>query len=150
MIWDGKRDRLGASMTPCLGMVSLLAAVPKMSFQWVLQKKKCSKCLRFNGLGYMVPKPHRYTVNWEGSSGAMKSTLALKLMQYLNKLHNGLVNVTEIVTDDDSTMHAHCKHKNRGGKLTDNIPEPIFRANPSHFIKVMCKPSLPWYYDIIR
>ena len=70
----------------------------------------------------------------------MKSALALKLIQYVNKLHNGLLNVTEIVTDDDSTMHDHCKHKNRGGKLTNNIPEPIFRTNSSNCIKVMCKP----------
>ena len=38
MTWNGKRDQLGTSVTPCLGMVSLLAAVPKMSFQWVLRK----------------------------------------------------------------------------------------------------------------
>ena len=105
-----------------------------------IMTKKCSKCLRFNRLGDRVPKPHVFTVKWEGSSGAIKSALALKLIQYVNKLHNGLLNVTEIVTDDDSTMHDHCKHKNRGGKLTNNIPEPIFRTNSSNCIKVMCKP----------
>ena len=69
----------------------------------------------------------------------MESALAFKLIQELNNLHNGIVNATEIVTDNDPIMRAHCKHENRRGKLTHNIPEPIFRSNPSDFIKVVYK-----------
>ena len=55
-------------------------------------------------------------------------------------MFDGLVYVEEIVTDDDSTMRSHCKNKKNGGNLPDEIPQPIFLADPSHRIKVMCKP----------
>ena len=44
------------------------------------------------------------------------------------------------MTDDDSTMRAHCANKKNGGKLNDDIPEPQFLADPSHRVKVMAKP----------
>ena len=106
MKWDGKIDWLGASTTPCLGMVSLLHAVPKTSFQWVLRKRNTANV--WGSIDHeIVPKSHRCTVNWEGSSSEIESVLALKLIQEVNKLHNWLVHVIEIVADDDSTMRAH-------------------------------------------
>ena len=47
-----------------------------------------------------------------------------------------------MVSDDDSTMRSLLQHKSNHekGKLPDNVQEPIFFADPSHRIKVMCKP----------
>ena len=39
-------------------------------------------------------------------------------------------------SDDDSTMWAHAKHHRNGGKLPDDIPEPVFLADPMHRAQV--------------
>ena len=79
------------------------------------------------------------TVHWYGSSGAMESALALNLLKHMNDEYKGLVHVGKIITDDDSIMRSHYKQVRNGGKLLNNIPEPIFLADPSHRVKVMCK-----------
>lgn len=70
----------------------------------------------------------------------MEAGLVMQLVLKINKMFDGLVYVREIVTDDDSTMRAYLKNHKNGGKLPDNIIEPIFLADPSHLIKVMLKP----------
>ena len=47
--------------------------------------------------------------------------------------------MSEIVTDDDTTMYANLKHTKNKDKLRENIPEPHFLADPSHCMKVMVK-----------
>ena len=39
-----------------------------------------------------------------------------------------------MVTDDDSTIRSMLKYQSEHekGKLPDNVPEPIFLADPSH------------------
>ena len=44
--------------------------------------------------------------------------------------------VKQIVSDDDSIMHAHIHHTEGGSKLPDCIHTPIFLVDPSHHIKV--------------
>ena len=58
----------------------------------------------------------------------------------VKEIFNGLVYINELVTDDDSTMRAHLKNISNGGKLPYIINEPQFLADPSHRVKVMCKP----------
>ena len=79
-------------------------------------------------------------VNSTGSSGAMESQLALDLTVQVFEESDGHVYVAEILSDDDSSMRALVQHVGGGGKLQDAIPEPEFRADPSHCIKVMSKP----------
>ena len=100
--------------------------------------KKCAICTGMNeSEGASVA--HQCSINWEGGSGAMESALALILVIAIYEEFNGLVFIENIVTDDDSTMRSHIKNiKNGGGKLPDYIPQPIFLADPSHRIKVMC------------
>ena len=43
------------------------------------------------------------------------------------------------MTDDDSTLRAHCRNIVNEGKLPDHIPQPIFLADLIHRIKVMVK-----------
>ena len=64
----------------------------------------------------------------------------LKLLKGIKDTFEGLVTVGDIVTDDDFTIHSHYRHNINGGKLPDGVPEPIFLANLSHRVKVMCKP----------
>ena len=70
----------------------------------------------------------------------MESQVALDLTIKVFEESNGHVYVAEIVSDDDSSMRAHLQHEEEGDKLRDVIPEPLFRADLSHRIKVMTKP----------
>ena len=78
---------------------------------------------------------HICNINHSGSSGSMEAKLALILLEKVFKETAGKVYVTEMVTDDDSTIRSHCKNINMGGKLLDCIPQPLFLADPSHRIK---------------
>ena len=44
-----------------------------------------------------------------------------------------------VMNDDDSTMRSHCTNAKEGGKLKDDIPTPLFLADPGHRIKLMGK-----------
>ena len=103
-------------------------------------KKRCSTCMRHDGLVDHLPQ-HKCNVNHSGSSGSMESKLALCMVTDICRETNGAANVGELVTDDDSTMRANLKHKtnNNKGKLDDNVPEPTFLADPGHRVKVMVK-----------
>ena len=72
----------------------------------------------------------------------METELALGLATELHSLSRGRVFLHTIVSDDDSTMRSLLKHKkvDLKGKLPEDIPEPIFLADPSHRVKVMAKP----------
>ena len=70
----------------------------------------------------------------------MEAGLAFDLVIKIHEMFKGLVYVKEIITDNDSTMRSHLKNIMNGGKLPDTIIQPIFLADPSHQIKVMCKP----------
>ena len=85
--------------------------------------------------------PHKCNVNHFGSSGSMESKLALSMVTDICKGTNGAANVGKLVTDNVSTMRANIKHKsnNNKDKLDENIPEPIFLADPGHRVKVMVK-----------
>ena len=52
----------------------------------------------------------------------------------------GIVLVRNMVTDDESTLQSHCRKVKSGEHLNDNIPQPVFLADPTHRIKVICKP----------
>ena len=78
-------------------------------------------------------------INSTGSSGAMESQVALDLTVQVFEESDGRIFIAEIISDDDLSMRAHLQHEGVGGKLRDVIPEPIFRADPSHHIKVMSK-----------
>ena len=109
-------------------------------------EQKCSLCQRVTSeAGIAVP--HKFLCNWEGSSGAMESGLALQLVIAVFEEFDGLVYIKHIVTDDDSTMRSHIKNIKNGGKLPDYIPQPIFKADPSHRIKVMCSPIFAMISD---
>ena len=116
-----------------------IGCLSKNVVEYGLLNKKCSTCMSLNR--HSTPfKEHDCLVNWDGSSGAMEAGLAFNLILKIDKMFEGLVYVKEIVTDDDSTMRAHLKNTTKGGKLPDSIIQPIFLADPSHRIKVMCKP----------
>ena len=104
-----------------------------------MRKKGCSICSKANTRN-LPAEPHKCQVNWSGSSGAMESSLALNLISDVFKKYGGNVFVEKVVSDNDSTMQSHCKSEKKGGKLDDNIPEPMFLADPSHRIKIMVKP----------
>ena len=63
--------------------------------------------------------------------------------------YNHFFIIEYIVSDDDSTMRAMLKHpsicvrgqvlKTSKGKLHEEIPEPLFLADPSHCVKVVAK-----------
>ena len=83
---------------------------------------------------------HDYLINWNNSGGAMEAGLALNLVIKIHDRFKGLVYIKELSTDDDGTMRSHLKNVINGGKSPNSITQPIFLANPSHLIKVMCNP----------
>jgi hypothetical protein len=104
-----------------------------------VMKKRCRICMRSSRCG-VEPPVHSCVVNHFGSSGAMESTLALKLTKQIFEDSKHRVYLEEIVTDDDSTLRSHLQNEHKGGKLPDMIPQPKFLADPSHRIKVMISP----------
>ena len=55
---------------------------------------------------------------------------------------SGRIYIEHLVTDDDTTIRSLLSHSSESskGKLPDNIPTPIFFADPGHRVKVMSKP----------
>ena len=84
--------------------------------------------------------PHSCNANYEGSSGAMESRLAVDLITRTHRDSKGNVIIGTIVSDDDTTLRSNCCNKSKGGLVDDIIPEPTFLADPSHRIKCMVKP----------
>ena len=70
----------------------------------------------------------------------MEAAVALDLCQDICDSSNSRVFIETIVSDNNSTMRSHIQHATNGGKLKDYIPEPDFKADPSHRIKVMAGP----------
>ena len=102
---------------------------------------KCTKCHAAQKISSPVDI-YDYPLNYVGSSKAMEATAALEMVIVIYNEHNGLIFVMDIISDDDSTMRAKVSHEynNIHGKLPLHIPQPIFKADPSHRIKSMCKP----------
>ena len=123
-----------------------IGALTRDIVQYGLKKKRCATCSCLNASAQPYAD-HNCTVNWEGSSGAMESALALTLVLAIHEKYNGLVYVEQIITDDNSTMQSHLKNVKNGGKLPDHIRQPSFGADPSHRIKVMCKPIFAMVSD---
>lgn len=70
----------------------------------------------------------------------MEIAIALNLTVAVHGTMNDHVFVETIVSDNDSTMRSHLRHTTNGGKLPDLVPEPEFKADPSHRIKAMASP----------
>ena len=105
--------------------------------------KKCAKCHYANKHNLPV-KDHKCSINYEGSSGAMESKVALTLTERLFSESNGRIYIAQLVSDDDSSMRSLLLHKSVNpdkGRLPDIIPAIKFLADPTHRIKVMSKPA---------
>ena len=93
----------------------------------------------------MKAKEHNCIKNWTDTSKRMESAA---ILQMLTSCQNERKFVTQwIISDDDSTIRAVCSHPDptdpeTKGKLPKNILQPIFKANPSHRVKVVAK---KWY-----
>ena len=78
-------------------------------------------------------------VNHTGSSGSMECALALAMLCEIHTSTTKKAHISQIVTDDDTTMRANIRHEGNKAKLPLEIPEPKFLADPGHRIKVMLK-----------
>ena len=107
--------------------------------QTLVYSKKCVRCdvavkMGKKPMGH-EDCPRNYLT---GSNKAMEASDVLVLMKVLDVLGIG---VEYIISDDDSTMHAHLYHigYQMNAKLPLNIHEPKFSCDSSHRIKVMVK-----------
>ena len=98
----------------------------------------CAVCRRCKRRG-IEPSHHSCTINYDGSSGGMESTLCVELLEKISSDYEGRVHVGELVTDDDSTIRSRCRNKKDGGTVRDDVRTPVFLADPSHRVKVMGK-----------
>ena len=48
--------------------------------------------------------------------------------------------MSQVVSDDDSTLRSVCASRTKGGKLGDKVDEPEFLADPAHRTKATVKP----------
>ena len=98
-----------------------------------VRSKNCAKCQKARKHNFPAPD-HNCPLNYEGSSGAMESKVALDFTIQLYEKYGGKLFIEHMVTDDDSTIRSMLKHKSERekGRLPDNVPEPIFLADPSH------------------
>ena len=100
--------------------------------------KTCAVCRRCNIRG-IEPSPHSCTINYDGSSGGMESTLCVELLEKISGDYEERVHVGELVTDDDSTIRSRCQNKKDGGTVRDDVRTPVLLADPGHRVKVMGK-----------
>ena len=108
----------------------------------LVYSKKCNTCNNIRKYNLPDDEEHDCPYNYRsGSSKAMEASAALDMVVSMWSDSKDTIGVEYIVSDDDSTMRAHCHHaaNHINGCLPDHIPEPSFLADPSHRIKVMCK-----------
>ena len=107
----------------------------------IVYAMKCTKCHAAQNMSGPV-EVHDCPLNYVGSSQAMEATAALETVIAIYNDHNGLIFIMAIISDDDSTMRAKVSHEcnNIHSKLPLHIPQPVFKADPGHRIKSMCKP----------
>ena len=82
---------------------------------------------------------HECSVNYEGSSGAMESKLAVELIHKTWNNSSSKVSMGTILADDDSTLKANTNNKRHGGLVQDEVPRPDFVTDPSHKIKCIVR-----------
>ena len=100
---------------------------------------KCVSCAICNSAKRrgQDPRPHHCQKNFDGHAKAMEATSAAELITRISNKFHGKARVSTVISDDDSSMRAHCSHK---GGLPQNVLEPIFLSDPSHRCKVIGKP----------
>ena len=106
-----------------------------------ITSKKCSVCSTAEAKGQEVKKEHCCPRNFEGSSKAMEAYGALSLVKKIYNKTKGEVFVEAMVLDDDASVRSILTHEsvNPKGQLPEEIPQPIFLADPSHRTKVVAK-----------
>jgi hypothetical protein len=124
--------------------------------------KRCATC--DNTKPGEDPPPHECSKNHEGSSSSMEPLSCLRMLEDVYNTQHACISL--VVTDDDSSTEANCKHswqacidsddhpmeesdwprsgtnntkKKDYGKLPIHIPEPKFVADPGHRIKIITK-----------
>ena len=113
----------------------------------------CRQCL-INKKNRKLNKPekeHECFKNFDGHSKAMEATSARKLITEICQNSHGVLYMDYICADDDSTMKKYCTHE---GGLPDDVPQPIFLADPTHRVKVIAKylyalGYLPLYQSLV-
>ena len=101
--------------------------------------KKCSKCDPLIALGEDPLEREYFPRNYTSGSSKAAEAAALDLIVELHREKNAGIEV--IVSDNDSTIHAHLHHTNmyKGGKLLLSVPQSTFLCDPSYPIKVIVK-----------
>ena len=121
--------------------------------------KRCALCDSRKRRNKELQQDHDCSANYEGSSKGMEAPLLISLLTKLHDERN--VKVETIVSDDDSTMRARCRHSYaekiaagllqerprdaKGNLLKDRgllplrVQELKFLADPSHRTKVAGK-----------
>ena len=61
------------------------------------------------------------------------------MLEEVDHLSGDRVVVSEVVSDDDSTLRSHCAAVENGGKLTKGVRKPKFFVDPTHRTKAMVK-----------
>ena len=80
--------------------------------------------------------------NYDGSSKGMEAFCCRTMLEEFYFKNKGFCYIKAIVSDDDSTMRAHCQHKsnsNKKGCLDESVPIPEWYADPTHRCKVVAK-----------
>ncbi len=97
----------------------------------IVYLKKCTICDIDVAMGGEPMEHKDYIHNYRTClSKAIEASAALKLIIALSRQGIG---VKFIVSDDNSTMHAHLTHiGSEKGKLSLDVPEPTFLCDPSH------------------
>ncbi len=113
---------------------------------WCVLAKECACCSKAQQIGH-PPPPHDCPRNFQGSSKAMESKAARRIVV---SLWISGYKVTHVVGNDDATTRAILQHKGHQktdkGKLDRQIHLPIWWADPGHQTKVMVVPffTLAW------
>ena len=142
MAWPTKGS--GKSYNSHTGFGHMIGCYSKKVISSKIYSRLCRICESAKAAGVQV-RNHDCVKNWNESSKKMESAAAL-CMVVSSPTDRGVV-ILWIISDDDSVMRAVCSYPEpentkTKGKLPKYILQPIFKADPSHRVKVVAK---KWY-----
>ena len=127
----------GHSYSSLSGVMFFIGVHTRKPIYLEVLSKICSGCKK----GLNVDE-HKCVKNYDGSSKGMEAHACRIMLEKFYNNNKGVCYIGALVSDDDSSMKAHCQHKsniNKKGCLNEHVPVPKWYADPTHRCKVVAK-----------
>ena len=112
----------GHSYSSLSGVMFFIGVHTRKPIYLEVLSKVCSGCKKD-----LSVDEHKCVKNYDGSSKGMEAHACRIMLQNFYEKHKGVCYIGTLVSDDDSSMKAHCQHKsniNKKGCLSEHVPVP--------------------------